>query len=385
MASIEDYDDLDHILASRTSAGKALRSLSTYIDLQHTTLPHLQQYSTNTTNTTTSSSLGTSAHTWLLDKKKSMALHNGMVAINGEIREVHTALEKDEVRERRRLTEMCKYAHTICNYHSVVEPKERSKLVAEEVAIRRDIDTMMRRSRSQEVPLLISSNLMLQVLDMERVELHREFTETLETILLAEGLDREDLVASMVRRGKDPFRSPTLQGMSSSNHADGGGQQQPPPPYASNHSHRHYPSHTSSSSNHQPPHSLLLPTEFYCNNNNGSSSGPSASIPHFVSGGSGRYNPNSPQPSRTNASHGGTYQGSHTHQSAPPYQQPMLGVPLGRPAPRPSSSSHYHPQQRPPSHNPQHHHPSRHNTNNTTTTNINGTTATHGSYTSSRV
>eukprot|EP00164_Ancoracysta_twista_P010471 GFYU01015802.1.p1 GENE.GFYU01015802.1~~GFYU01015802.1.p1 ORF type:complete len:275 (-),score=-28.26 GFYU01015802.1:87-848(-) len=249
----------------------------------------------------------------------------------------------------------------------------------------------MRRSRSQEVPLLVSSNLMLQALDMERVDLHREFTDMLQTILLAERLDREDLVASMVRRGKDPFRSPTVQSSSSNNN----GVQ--PPPYSSSSHYPHQSSHTSTTTTatnhfHQqlPPPSSLLPTEFY-NQPHGTrpspSSSSSAAAPHFVSGGSGRYNPNSPQPSRHNASHGvGTYQGSSIHHQPSPYQQPpMLGMPLGRPARPPSSSHHQHQHQYGGSQRPQHHsqhqqhpHQSRQNT-----TQPNGTTNTpQGSYTS---
>eukprot|EP00658_Telonema_sp_P-2_P074284 TRINITY_DN6346_c0_g1_i9.p1 TRINITY_DN6346_c0_g1~~TRINITY_DN6346_c0_g1_i9.p1 ORF type:complete len:245 (-),score=24.95 TRINITY_DN6346_c0_g1_i9:154-888(-) len=226
MPPIEDYDNLDHIHASRTPAGSALLSLSTFIDLHGSTMPHLPHHSSSTNPpppTINDSSisrvtrLGISAQAWLLDTKKSMSLHYGIVGLYGDIREVHTSLEKDEVSERRRLMEVCKHAHTLCYYQSVLEPKERSRLVSEEASIRRDIDTRMRRSRSQEVPLLVSSNLMLQALDMERVDLHREFTDMLQTILLAERLDREDLVASMVRRGKDPFRSPTVQSSSSNN------------------------------------------------------------------------------------------------------------------------------------------------------------------------
>jgi len=371
MPPLEDYDDLDHIHASRTPAGKALLSLSSFLDLHDSTLPQIKAYSaTHSKNVSASHTLSTSAHAWLLGTKKSLSLHNGIVGLNGDIREVHAALEKDERKERGRLMEECKYAGSICNYHSVVEPKERSRLTTEEVALRQDIDVAMRRARSHEVPLRVSSNLMLQVLDIERVELHREFTETLETILLAEGLDREDLVASMVRRGKDPFRSPTVQGRS------GNGQQQPPP-YSSHHSQS---SHTTTASHHQPQ-SSLLPSQFYQPS--------SAAAPHFVSGGSGRYNPNSPQPSRHNASHtAGTPHSSHHHHShhhpSGPYQQaPVLGVPLGRTARPPSSTHHHHPQQsgsqRPPHHNPQfqEHHPSRHNT-----TQPNGTTTTQASYAS---
>jgi hypothetical protein len=260
------------------------------------------------------------ARKWLLETKNSLALHNGLRNIHGGCMATYAALIGEEEIQRGAVLRAYHHARDVCRYTSEAEPYERLMIVADESDSRRELRSEMLLARNTQVPLLVASNLMLQALELEMADLLGDFSDTLDTILCAEGLDREDLVASLVRRGKDPFRSPSLA-------------HQPSSP-----SH-HPPSYMTSA----PAGGAVNPYIGLANHSHHQQQ--SYRQPQYVSGGSGRYNPHSPpQPHRTSNSTAP----SHVHQGV--YYQPQHPNPHRHQVPPQGRSSHstsaasHHPQ-----------------------------------------